>query len=336
MIKYDKILKFLYIFNLITNEIMSKDKIILNSTHLVDIYGAENVNINFIKSYFKNLSITPRGDEVFLDGSETEIAKVKHAFKTISKFIENNSEISQNDIQQILLDSGAKSIKSQSNFDLNTDTLLVRKNGSAIVPKSVSQKNMINAILDNNLIFALGPAGTGKTYMAIALACKALKEQNVKKIILTRPAVEAGENLGFLPGDLYDKLSPYMKPLYDSLYDIFEKEKLNFYLKNNQIEIVPLAFMRGRTLDNAFVILDEAQNTTIQQMKMFLTRMGPSAQFVLCGDVSQIDLPKSQQSGLLHASNLLKDIKGVGIIKFSDKDVIRHKLVKSIIKAYKK
>ena len=214
--------------------------------------------------------------------------------------------------------------------------LLVRKNGSAIVPKSVSQKNMINAILDNNLIFALGPAGTGKTYMAIALACKALKEQNVKKIILTRPAVEAGENLGFLPGDLYDKLSPYMKPLYDSLYDIFEKEKLNFYLKNNQIEIVPLAFMRGRTLDNAFVILDEAQNTTIQQMKMFLTRMGPSAQFILCGDVSQIDLPKSQQSGLLHASNLLKDIKGVSIIQFSDKDVIRHKLVKSIIKAYKK
>ena len=195
---------------------------------------------------------------------------------------------------------------------------------------------MINAILDNNLIFALGPAGTGKTYMAIALACKALKEQNVKKIILTRPAVEAGENLGFLPGDLYDKLSPYMKPLYDSLYDIFEKEKLNFYLKNNQIEIVPLAFMRGRTLDNAFVILDEAQNTTIQQMKMFLTRMGPSAQFILCGDVSQIDLPKSQQSGLLHASNLLKDIKGVSIIQFSDKDVIRHKLVKSIIKAYKK
>ena len=172
--------------------------------------------------------------------------------------------------------------------------------------------------------------------MAIALACKALKEQNVKKIILTRPAVEAGENLGFLPGDLYDKLSPYMKPLYDSLYDIFEKEKLNFYLKNNQIEIVPLAFMRGRTLDNAFVILDEAQNTTIQQMKMFLTRMGPSAQFILCGDVSQIDLPKSQQSGLLHASNLLKDIKGVSIIQFSDKDVIRHKLVKSIIKAYKK
>ena len=171
--------------------------------------------------------------------------------------------------------------------------LLVRKNGSAIVPKSVSQKNMINAILDNNLIFALGPAGTGKTYMAIALACKALKEQNVKKIILTRPAVEAGENLGFLPGDLYDKLSPYMKPLYDSLYDIFEKEKLNFYLKNNQIEIVPLAFMRGRTLDNAFVILDEAQNTTIQQMKMFLTRMGPSAQFILCGDVSQITYKSS-------------------------------------------
>ena len=171
--------------------------------------------------------------------------------------------------------------------------------------------------------------------MAIALASKALKEQHIKKIILTRPAVEAGENLGFLPGDLYDKLSPYMKPLYDSLYDIFEKEKLNFYLKNNQIEIVPLAFMRGRTLDNAFVILDEAQNATIQQMKMFLTRMGPASQFIVCGDMSQVDLPKHQESGLKHASNVLQGIDDIGFVKFSEQDVIRHKLVKNIIKAYK-
>jgi phosphate starvation-inducible PhoH-like protein len=195
---------------------------------------------------------------------------------------------------------------------------------------------MIQLSYQNNLLFVLGPAGTGKTYTAIALASKAFKEKQYKKIILTRPAVEAGENLGFLPGDLYDKLSPYMRPLYDALNDIFEEKKLTTYLNNNLIEIVPLAFMRGRTLDNAFIILDEAQNATIEQMKMFLTRMGPSSQFIICGDVSQVDLPPNQKSGLIHATKILNNIKNIGFIKFDEHDVIRHTLVKHIIKAYKK
>jgi len=278
-----------------------------------------------------DLNITPRGVEVMLEGSEKDVKKAKKAFERILAYVEKNRAVSQDEIQSLIMHGEVEDKCIDDN-----KFILVRKNGSKIIPKNVSQKKMITLMQQNNLLFALGPAGTGKTYMAIALASKALKEKHVKKIILTRPAVEAGENLGFLPGDLYDKLSPYMKPLYDSLDDIFEKEKLNFFLKNNQIEIVPLAFMRGLTLDNAFVILDEAQNTTIQQMKMFLTRMGPSAKFIICGDVSQIDLPKNQESGLMHANNLLKSIEGIGFVKFNEKDVVRHKLVKSIIKAYKK
>ena len=309
---------------------MSKDKIILNSNNLIDIYGPKNETINLIKSHFVDLNIVPRGVEVILEGCDEDIKKAKVFFTEIIRYVETYNVLRKEDVQKILLkgDVANKNIK-HSSF------VLVRKNGSQIKSKNIGQTAMINLSALNNLLFALGPAGTGKTYMAIALASKALKEQHVKKIILTRPAVEAGENLGFLPGDLYDKLSPYMKPLYDSLYDIFEKEKLNFYLKNNQIEIVPLAFMRGRTLDNAFVILDEAQNATIQQMKMFLTRMGPASQFIVCGDMSQVDLPKHQESGLKHASNVLQGIDGIGFVKFSEQDVVRHKLVKNIIKAYK-
>ena len=309
---------------------MSKDKIILNSNNLIDIYGPKNETINLIKSHFVDLNIVPRGVEVILEGCDEDIKKAKVFFRELIKYVETYNVLRKEDVQKILLkgDVANKNIK-HSSF------VLVRKNGSQIKSKNIGQTAMINLSALNNLLFALGPAGTGKTYMAIALASKALKEQHVKKIILTRPAVEAGENLGFLPGDLYDKLSPYMKPLYDSLYDIFEKEKLNFYLKNNQIEIVPLAFMRGRTLDNAFVILDEAQNATIQQMKMFLTRMGPASQFIVCGDMSQVDLPKHQESGLKHASNVLQGIDGIGFVKFSEQDVVRHKLVKNIIKAYK-
>ena len=309
---------------------MSKDKIILNSKNLIDIYGAKNEKMNFIKSHFPNLIITPRGIEIILEGKAKEVQKAKNTFYNILDYVEKNHFLSQDDLKVLLMNETLKKIEH------NNDIILVRKNGSIITAKNTGQKKMIAMIEKNNLLFAVGPAGTGKTYMAITLASKALKEKHVKKIILTRPAVEAGENLGFLPGDLYDKLSPYMKPLYDSLDDIFEKEKLNFYLKNNRVEIVPLAFMRGRTLDNAFVILDEAQNTTIQQMKMFLTRMGPSAKFIICGDVSQIDLPKNQESGLIHASSILKSIRGIGFVKFDEKDIVRHKLVKSIIKAYKK
>ena len=310
---------------------MSKDKIILNSNNLIDIYGPKNETINLIKSHFVDLKITPRGVEVILEGCDADIKQVKKIFTELINYAETSNSLMKEDVQKILL----KGISSNQKR-MHSSFMLVRKNGSQIQSRNRGQQEMIDLSVLNKLLFALGPAGTGKTYMAIALASNALKEQHVKKIILTRPAVEAGENLGFLPGDLYDKLSPYMKPLYDSLYDIFEKEKLNFYLKNNQIEIVPLAFMRGRTLDNAFVILDEAQNATIQQMKMFLTRMGPASQFIVCGDMSQVDLPKNQESGLRHASNVLKNIHGIGFVNFNEADVVRHKLVKNIIKAYKK
>jgi phosphate starvation-inducible PhoH-like protein len=222
-------------------------------------------------------------------------------------------------------------------FDRLSDNIVFfGKNGIKIKPKNINQNKLVELSFKKELLFVLGPAGTGKTYISIALAVKALKEKKIKKIILTRPAVEAGENLGFLPGDLYDKLSPYMQPLYDSLNDMLSKEKLNYYMTNNYIEIVPLAFMRGRTLDKAFVILDEAQNTTINQMKMFLTRMGASSRFIVCGDTSQIDLPKNQESGLIHASRVLQSINSIGFINFDEKDIIRHELVQSIIKAYKK
>ena len=308
--------------------LMGKDKIILNSVNPIHIYGEKNAKINLIKSYFPDLKITARGVEIILEGEKKKIQDFKTKFSILLEYFQINDVLTHNDIEEII----------NNNFkqeNLAEDFSLIGKNGLIIKPKTINQRRMIQLSKNNNLLFVIGPAGTGKTYTAIALAAKALKEKYIKKIILTRPAVEAGENLGFLPGDLYDKLSPYMRPLYDALDDIFEQEKLNSYLKNNLIEIVPLAFMRGRTLDNAFVILDEAQNTTIEQMKMFLTRMGPTAKFIVCGDVSQVDLPKHQDSGLLHASTILKSIEGIDFIKFETKDIIRHKLVKSIIKAYK-
>ena len=304
---------------------MFKDKIILNSINPIDIYGANDEKINLIKSHFKNIIITVRGLEIFLSGEKKEIQNFKRLFNNLVAYIHEYNELHVRDIEHFLHTK-------QCVDDINVDFSLIGRNGLVIKPRTINQKKMIQLSLNNDLLFVTGPAGTGKTYMAIVLAVKALREKRVKKIILTRPAIEAGENLGFLPGDLDDKLSPYMTPLYEALSDIFESKKKN----NQQIEIVPLAFMRGRTLDNAFVILDEAQNTTIEQMKMFLTRMGESAQFIICGDPSQIDLPKSQKSGLVHAFSILNSIDGISFIKFGENDIIRHKLVKSIIKAYKK
>jgi phosphate starvation-inducible PhoH-like protein len=216
----------------------------------------------------------------------------------------------------------------------NSDIILFGNNGLVIKAKTENQRKMINAIVKNDMLFAIGPAGTGKTYTAVALAIKALKNKEVKRIILTRPAVEAGENLGFLPGDLKEKLDPYMQPLYDALTDMVPGDKLNQYIENRIIQIAPLAFMRGRTLDNAFVILDEAQNTTESQMKMFLTRMGSNAKFIVTGDVTQIDLPSKQPSGLVQAVRYLKKVEGISIIELDNTDVIRHKLVKAIIESY--
>ena len=308
---------------------MFKDKIILNSTNPLEIYGEKNEKINLIKSYFPDLKITARGLTVMFEGEKKSVEKFKKLIIEIIDYAKKNKYLNNYDIEQLMTQDIEKQV-------LDVDFQLIGKNGKFIKPKTINQKKMIQLSYQNNLLFVLGPAGTGKTYTAIALAAKAFKEKQCKKIILTRPAVEAGENLGFLPGDLYDKLSPYMRPLYDALNDIFEEKQLTSYLNTNLIEIVPLAFMRGRTLDNAFIILDEAQNTTTEQMKMFLTRMGPSAQFIVCGDVSQVDLPRNQKSGLIHASKILNKIKNIGFITFDEQDVIRHELVKHIIKAYKK
>ena len=310
------------------NEVI-KDKIILESVNPIDVYGADNKNITLIKTFFPNLHITARGTDIFLKGDTSDVISFKKLLESCVIYFDKYKTLDERDIERLHLEGFNKD-------ELFTDFSLIGKNGHVIKPKTINQRRMIKLSMDNNLLFVLGLAGTGKTYISVALAVKALKEKHIKKIILTRPAVEAGENLGFLPGDLDDKLSPYMRPLYDSLHDMLSKEKLNYFLENNYIEIVPLAFMRGRTLDNAFVILDEAQNTTINQMKMFLTRMGPNSRFLICGDPSQIDLPLSQNSGLVHAVSILNSLPGIGIIKFDEKDIIRHKLVKTIIKAYKK
>tara|TARA_B100000902_G_C27229495_1_gene874032 strand:+ start:308 stop:1243 length:936 start_codon:yes stop_codon:yes gene_type:complete len=307
---------------------MVKDKIVLDSVSPLDLYGPDNQYINLIKSHFLNLKIIPRGTEIFLEGKQDQVDKFKQSIDLILAYLHQNKLIGKNDIERLM----EKDFKFEVQSD---DVIFFGKNGIRIQSKNINQNKLVDLSYRKELLFVLGPAGTGKTYISIALAVKALKEKKIKKIILTRPAVEAGENLGFLPGDLYDKLSPYMQPLYDSLNDMLSKEKLNYYMENNHIEIVPLAFMRGRTLDKAFVILDEAQNTTINQMKMFLTRMGSSSRFIVCGDTSQIDLPMNQESGLIHASRVLKSINAIGFITFEEKDIIRHELVQSIIKAYK-
>jgi len=309
------------------NEVI-KDKIILESLGPLDMYGADNENISLIKSFFPNIKITPRGTEIFLQGHQLDILSCKKLLSACFDYFNKYQILEKRDIERLYKD-GFNQDELFYNFSLTG------KNGNIIKPRTINQRRLVTLATDNNLLFVLGPAGTGKTYISVALALKALKEKFIKKIILTRPAVEAGENLGFLPGDLYDKLSPYMRPLYDALNDMLLEEKLNYFLEKNYIEIVPLAFMRGRTLDNAFVILDEAQNTTINQMKMFLTRMGPNSRFIICGDTSQIDLPASQKSGLTHATSILKSLNGIEIIKFDETDIIRHKLVKTIIKAYK-
>ena len=308
---------------------MVKDKIVLDLVSPLDLYGPDNQYINLIKSHFLNLKIIPRGTEIFLEGKQDQVDEFKQSMDLILAYLHQNKSIGKNDIERLM--------EKDCKFDCLSDNIIFfGKNGIKIKPQNINQNKLVELSFRKELLFVLGPAGTGKTYMSIALAVKALKEKKIKKIILTRPAVEAGENLGFLPGDLYDKLSPYMQPLYDSLNDMLSKEKLNYYMANNHIEIVPLAFMRGRTLDKAFVILDEAQNTTINQMKMFLTRMGSSSRFIVCGDTSQIDLPINQESGLIHASRVLQSINAIGFINFDEKDIIRHELVQSIIKAYKK
>lgn len=296
-----------------------------------DLFGTQNSNVAILRKYYPKLKIVARGTKLKAYGEPDILDEFEKRLGMLIDYFHRYNKLDENSIERILTSNGNEHKSSKK-----ADGVLVHGvSGRLIKAQTVNQRKMVEVMEKNDLMFAIGPAGTGKTYTAVALAVKALKEKEVKRIILTRPAVESGENLGFLPGDLKEKLDPYMQPLYDALRDMIPFEKLDSYLEKGVIQIAPLAFMRGRTLDNAFVILDEAQNTTHNQMKMFLTRMGKNAKFIITGDPGQIDLPRRQVSGLKESILTLKDIKGVEFVYLDDKDVIRHRLVKQIIAAYK-
>jgi phosphate starvation-inducible PhoH-like protein len=297
-----------------------------------DFFGPQNKNIALLKKYFPKLKIVARGNKITAFGDEELLEEFDKRMQMLLVYFGNYNILDENTIERVLT-SGSKADYETS--AKSGDVIVHGVNGRMIKAQTSNQRRLVDTMRKNDMVFAIGPAGTGKTYTGVALAVQALKNKEVKRIILTRPAVEAGENLGFLPGDLKEKLDPYMQPLYDALRDMIPHEKLDNYIEKGVIQIAPLAFMRGRTLDHAFVILDEGQNTTHAQMKMFLTRMGKSAKFLLTGDPGQIDLPRRTISGLKEALLILKDIKGVGMVFLDDKDVIRHKLVKQVIEAYK-
>ena len=297
-----------------------------------EFFGPQNKNIELLKRYFPKLKIVARGNKITAFGDEDLLEEFDKRMEMLFSHFTAYNNLDENMIERILT-SDSKDDYTTSNESGNV--LLHGVNGRLIKAQTTNQRKLVDAVRQNDMVFAIGPAGTGMTYTGVALAVKALRNKEVKRIILTRPAVEAGENLGFLPGDLKEKLDPYMQPLYDALRDMIPAEKLDNYIEKGTIQIAPLAFMRGRTLDHAFVILDEGQNTTHAQMKMFLTRMGKNAKFLLTGDPGQIDLPRRVISGLKEALLILKDIKGVGVVFLDDKDVIRHKLVKKVIEAYK-
>jgi len=307
---------------------MTEKLITIKDTDINKILGSNNAKFNKIKTYFPQVKLISRGDQVKVIGSKKEISLFELKFNMFISHINKFNSLTYNQIERII--EGDQDV---INYD--GDAILHGKNGKVIKARTYNQRKMVSEIDNNDVVFAIGPAGTGKTYTSVALAVKYLKEKKVKRIILIRPAIEVGENLGFLPGDLKEKLDPYMQPIYDALFDMIPINKLNDYLEDGTIQISPLAFMRGRTLDKAFVILDEGQNTTIHQMKMFLTRMGQSAKFIITGDETQIDLPSKQKSGLVHARAILDDIKNISFINLDEKDIVRHKLVKQIINAYK-
>jgi len=310
------------------------NEIILELTEISprEFFGQQNEHIDLLKKYFPKLKIVARGNKIKAFGDEELLEEFERRFDMLTQHFIKYNKLDENSIERVLTSSDDEELKSSKN---SGETLVHGVSGRLIKAQTANQRRLVDASKKNDMVFAIGPAGTGKTYTGVALAVKALKEKQVKKIILTRPAVEAGENLGFLPGDLKEKLDPYMQPLYDALRDMIPAEKLVHYIENGTIQIAPMAFMRGRTLDNAFVILDEAQNTTHAQMKMFLTRMGRNARFLITGDPGQIDLPRRTISGLKEALLILNNVEGIEIIYLDDKDVIRHKLVKKVIDAYK-
>ena len=314
---------------------MTETIINLDSVNPIEFFGTNNGKLDLLKKRFPLLKILSRGTQLKLSGATEQIEQAKEKIELLVQYLQRNGNVSHNYFEQIL---GGDDAESMDNFvEKNPhDVLVFGPNGKSVRARTQNQKKMVAHADKNDIIFAIGPAGTGKTYTAVALAVRALKNKLVKKIILTRPAVEAGESLGFLPGDLKEKIDPYLRPLYDALDDMIPADKLGYYMQTRVIEIAPLAYMRGRTLDNAFIILDEAQNTTDLQIKMFLTRIGSNAKAIITGDLTQIDLPKNQKSGLEKATRILKNIEGIAHIELDEEDVVRHRLVKAIIRAYDK
>lgn len=315
---------------------MNELKLSIEQINPAVLWGPNNDHFEIIKKQYPKLKIVARGNEIKVLGDDHEIGIFQEKFSHLLQHVEKYENLNITDLERILGSKAPDTSKPDAAGDKSTtgEVIVFGPNGVMVKARTANQRRMVDCINKSDILFAIGPAGTGKTYTAVALAVRALKNKDIKRIILTRPAVEAGENLGFLPGDLKEKIDPYLRPLYDALDDMIPAEKLKMYLENRTIEIAPLAFMRGRTLDNCFVILDEAQNATDMQLKMFLTRMGPSAKFIVTGDVTQIDLPKKQQSGLHTALRILTDIKGIEIVYLSGEDVVRHKLVRKILEAY--
>jgi len=297
----------------------------------VEFFGVNDSNLEVIRKNFPELKLVARGNEIKVIGDEKNIHIFSEKLNRLIQHYQKFGSLTPDNVQHFLADKNGQEGAPQPPTG---DVLVFGQNGIMVRARTVNQKKMVESSEKNDILFAIGPAGTGKTYTAVALAVRALKNREIKKIILTRPAVEAGENLGFLPGDLKEKIDPYLRPLYDALYDMIQGEKVKSYVETGVIEVAPLAFMRGRTLDNAFVILDEAQNATESQLKMFLTRMGPSAKFIVTGDVTQIDLPRNQPSGLVQAIKILTNVKGIDFVYLDAGDVVRHRLVKEIIEAY--
>lgn len=308
---------------------MHEKVIELNDINVQDFYGIQNKNLEFITSQFPKLKIVARGRNITAKGNQVELKKFEDILEKIIQHLQFYNRLNHSDLSQIL-----EGNMPAEKMDPKDEVLVHGVGGILVKALTKNQRKMVDSMNDHDMMFATGPAGTGKTYTSVALAVRALKNKEVKRIVLTRPAVEAGESLGFLPGDLKEKLDPYLQPLYDALRDMIHHDKLENYIERGVIEVAPLAFMRGRTLDHAFVILDEAQNTTHSQMKMFLTRMGKSAKFIITGDPGQVDLPLKQKSGLKEAMHILRNVKDISFIELDGKDVVRHKLVSKIINAY--
>ncbi len=312
---------------------MTETIINLETVNPIEFFGVNNGKLDLLKKKFPLLKILSRGTQIKLSGAPEQIENAKEKIELLVQYLERNGHVSENYFEQILGGDDAETVDNFIERNPN-DVLVFGPNGKSVRARTANQKRMVTASEKNDIMFAIGPAGTGKTYTAVALAVRALKNKMVKKIILTRPAVEAGESLGFLPGDLKEKIDPYLRPLYDALDDMIPADKLGYYMQTRVIEIAPLAYMRGRTLDNAFILLDEAQNATELQLKMFLTRIGANAKAIITGDLTQVDLPRNQRSGLEKAVRILKNIDGIAHIELDEEDVVRHRLVKAIIKAY--